>query len=55
MINWWLDKGLAGFRIDAIINIKKDLNFPDYEPDDPDGLVNCCQNGRQMLMALANY
>ena len=41
MINWWLDKGLAGFRIDAIINIKKDLNFPDYEPDDPDGMVNC--------------
>ena len=23
MVNWWLDKGLAGFRIDAIINIKK--------------------------------
>ena len=23
MINWWLEKGLAGFRIDAIINIKK--------------------------------
>ena len=20
MINWWLDRGLAGFRIDAIIN-----------------------------------
>lgn len=41
MINWWLDKGLAGFRIDAIINIKKDLNFPNYEPDGPDGLVSC--------------
>lgn len=24
MINWWLEKGLGGFRIDAIINIKKD-------------------------------
>ena len=41
MINWWLDKGLAGFRIDAIINIKKDLNFPSFEPDGPDGLATC--------------
>ena len=22
-INWWLEKGLGGFRIDAIINIKR--------------------------------
>lgn len=27
MINWWLDKGIAGFRIDAITFIKKDLSF----------------------------
>ncbi len=39
MINWWLEKGVAGFRIDAIINIKKDPTFPSYEPDGPDGLV----------------
>lgn len=38
MINWWLDKGLGGFRIDAIINIKKDLRFEDFESDRPDGL-----------------
>ena len=38
MINWWLDKGLAGFRIDAIINIKKDLRFQDFETDREDGL-----------------
>ena len=41
MINWWLDKGLAGFRIDAIINIKKNLAFPDFEPDGTDGLASC--------------
>lgn len=41
MINWWLEKGLAGFRIDAIINIKKDLDFPNFEPDGPDGLAGC--------------
>ena len=38
MINWWLDKGLAGFRIDAIINIKKALPFCDYPADRDDGL-----------------
>lgn len=41
MINWWLEKGIAGFRIDAIINIKKVLPFHDYEPDRDDGLSTC--------------
>lgn len=37
-INWWLDRGVSGFRIDAIINIKKKLPFADYLVDRPDGL-----------------
>lgn len=41
MVQWWLDKGLAGFRIDAIINIKKDLSFPMLEPDGDDGMAMC--------------
>ena len=40
MINWWLEKGVAGFRIDAIINIKKDLSFKSLTPDGPDGLAS---------------
>ena len=40
MINWWLEKGLAGFRIDAIINIKKDLRFEDFPADREDGLCS---------------
>lgn len=40
MVNWWLEKGVAGFRIDAIINIQKDLSFPSYEPDGPDGMAS---------------
>ena len=40
MVNWWLDKGLAGFRIDAIINIKKALPFHDYPSDRDDGLAD---------------
>ena len=39
-INWWLEKGLAGFRIDAIINIKKPLPLTDYEPDRDDGMCS---------------
>ena len=38
MINWWLDRGLGGFRIDAIINIKKLLPFRDFSADRDDGL-----------------
>ena len=29
MINWWLDKGIDGFRVDAISHIKKDQTFAD--------------------------
>ncbi|KTR60906.1 oligo-1,6-glucosidase [Exiguobacterium indicum] len=29
MINWWLDKGIDGFRIDAISHINKDQSFAD--------------------------
>lgn len=37
MVNWWLDKGVSGFRLDAIINLKKDLSFRDGPADSPDG------------------
>ena len=40
MINWWLDKGLGGFRIDAIINIKKLLPFTNFPADREDGLCS---------------
>ena len=39
-INWWLDKGLGGFRIDAIINIKKPKVWHDYPADRADGLCS---------------
>lgn len=49
MINWWLDKGIAGFRIDAILNLKKvfplqGYNFP---ADREDGMASC----RNMIYA----
>lgn len=46
MVNGWLDKGIAGFRIDAITFIKKDLTFLDREPDGVDGLSKCTKASR---------
>ena len=40
MINWWLDKGVAGFRIDAIMNIKKPNIYTSYPADRDDGLAS---------------
>lgn len=36
MINWWLDKGIDGFRVDAISHIKKEEGLLDIE--NPNGL-----------------
>ena len=36
MINWWLDKGIDGFRVDAISHIKKEDGLSDM--DNPEGL-----------------
>lgn len=35
--NFWLKKGVGGFRIDAIVYIKKPAEFLDGKPDSPDG------------------
>lgn len=32
MMNWWLDKGVDGFRMDVISLISKDPEFPDGKP-----------------------
>jgi oligo-1,6-glucosidase len=37
-IRWWMEKGIGGFRIDAIINIKKPAVLHDYPADREDGL-----------------
>lgn len=36
MVNWWLDKGIDGFRVDAISHIKKEPGLPDMP--NPEGL-----------------
>lgn len=41
MINWWLEKGIAGFRVDAINFIKKDQTYQNGVVDGNDGLSAC--------------
>lgn len=39
MINWWIDFGVDGFRVDAITFLKKDQDFASISPDGSDGLA----------------
>ena len=39
MMNRWLDRGVRGFRMDAITFIKKELDAPGLQPDGPDGMT----------------
>ena len=49
MIEWWVKKGVDGFRVDAISYLDKPQDFPDSpEPPQPDGysFSACLVNGR---------
>ncbi len=35
VVTWWLEKGIDGFRLDAIDHLSKADGYPDGEPDDP--------------------
>lgn len=45
MVNWWLDKGIDGFRVDAISHIKKDLTFSDMPEEE----------GKEYIQAWSKY
>lgn len=40
MMNFWLEKGISGFRLDAITYIKKEEGLPSFEADADDGMVS---------------
>ena len=55
IVNQWLEFGIAGFRIDAITFIKKDLSFKSIEADGVDGLAKCtktCRNQKGIKVFL---
>ena len=39
MVNYWLEKGIAGFRVDAINSIKKDARYLNLPVDGTDGFA----------------
>lgn len=46
MIRWWSAKGVAGWRVDAITHLKKDLDWASLPADGDDGLVNVIEKGQ---------
>lgn len=46
IVEFWLEKGLAGFRVDAISHIKKIYDEENLPSDGPDGLVTVWENYR---------
>lgn len=47
MIRWWLEKGIDGFRLDAITHIQKDISFENMPNPQKKKYVNClkkCMN-----------
>ncbi|WP_161902973.1 alpha-glucosidase [Candidatus Enterococcus willemsii] len=46
MIQYWLDRGLGGFRIDAITHIKKNYDYINVPADGPDNLATVWEHYR---------
>lgn len=46
MVNYWLEKGIAGFRVDAITFIKKDQSYKSIPSDGADGLAKVTKTTR---------
>ena len=67
MMNWWLDKGVDGFRMDVISLISKDQTFPDGVPgingyasfnepaNGPHGSTNTCRKLRREVLDGQGY
>lgn len=46
IVNFWIDKGITAFRMDAINHIKKDPTYKSGDPDGADGRVSVIKFGR---------
>ena len=55
LTKFWLDKGVAGFRVDAILSIVKDLSFPDLPPDADDGMTHAAKMNARNLSQIGPF
>lgn len=46
VLNYWMEKGVSGFRFDAITYIKKVNSLVSHEPDNTDGLISVETTGQ---------
>ena len=46
ILNFWIEKGVSGFRFDAITYIKKVDSLVSHEPDNTDGLIGAEKTGQ---------
>ena len=46
ILNFWIEKGVSGFRFDAITYIKKVDSLVPHEPDNTDGLIGAEKTGQ---------
>ena len=53
--NFWLQRGVKGFRVDAILSIVKDLSFPDLPPDDTDGMCHAANMNARNLHQIGPF
>ena len=56
LVNFWIDRGVRGFRIDAILSIVKDLSFPDLPADSAnDGMSHAANMNAKLLDRIGPY
>lgn len=56
IVNFWIDRGVKGFRIDAILSIIKYLSFPNLPPDSAgDGLSHAANMNAKLLDKIGPY
>lgn len=55
MMNRWLLRGISGFRVDAIMNIEKDLSFPGLEPDSDDGMCASAKMAHKLSSKIGHF